>query len=93
MIRVILATLCVSLPLGCVRTSLETSENHPANPNAAASPHPKTPPTLQPGFDPNGDEPRERGAEAPDHQHHHHHHDHGHAHHEHEPGPVDGGAG
>ena len=94
MIRGILLTLCVSLPLGCVRTALDTGENHPANPNAAALPNPETPPTLQPGFDPNADEPGEKSPEGPGHQHHHHHHDPGpgdHSHHDHAPGPSDGG--
>jgi hypothetical protein len=94
MIRVFLLALFVSLSTGCVRTSLDTGENHPANPNAAAPPSPETPPTLRPGFDPNVDVPGEKSAEAPDHQHHHHHHhDHGHAQHDHGSGPTDGGAG
>ena len=88
---VILGTALALLPLGCVRTSLEAGENHPANPNAATTPNAETPPTLRPGFDPNGEEPGEESREAPDHQHQHHHHDPGH--HHHDPGPADGGAG
>jgi len=91
MIRAALATLCVTLLPGCVGTSLEAGETHPADPRAAAPPPPETPPTLRPGFDPNGDVSGEKVPEVPDHQHHHHHHDPGHDQHQHDPGPGDGG--
>ena len=89
MIRGIFVTVWVSLLFGCARTSLDTSENHPANPSAATPASPEIPPTLRPGFDPHGDEPAEQSSEG--HQHHHHH-DHGHEQHQHGPGAIDGGA-
>jgi hypothetical protein len=99
MIRAAFATLCTALLAGCAQTTLESGENHPANPRAATPPLSEIPPTLRPGFDPHGDVAGDKSGEAHDHQSHDHHQHHHHHpdpepdqhQHQHAPAPADGG--
>lgn len=63
--------LCALATLSaCVGTSLEAGGHDPANPSAPTRAISEPPPTLRPGFDPEG---AAATSDAPEHHHHHHH--------------------